>query len=217
MNDKIYDGAEVTICSIDNGFNVECNCTGMSVDVIDIDDAMAIRKICDEMINSGIADTIKKTDSFYKDEFCVQFKGDYSSDITTIPKEFDVLIYDTAEDILNKSWNCAFECGEDLEGDHGFFDGHGSEIIMSNSEVLENIKEFGMWGFVGDKKDIHIWIDNGVIDDINLMAFISHEVGHLQRPHRRDTMAEEMKAEHYSDMARCAHVICKAIKERHLP
>ena len=149
-------------------------------------------------------------DKVYEDAFCVKFEGDYSSNITTIPKEFDVLIYKTAEDILNKSWNC----GEDFEGDHGFYDGKGNEIVLSNAEVLDNIKTMGMWGFVGDKKDIHVWIDVDIVDDINLMSFISHEIGHLQRPYKRNDMAEEMKAEHYSDVTRCSYVLFNAIKNR---
>lgn len=146
----------------------------------------------------------------YKDVFGVKFEGDYSSNLTSLPKDFDVLIYNTPEEILNKFWGC----DEDYEGDHGFNDGKGNEIILSHAETIDNIKEMGVWGFVGDKKDIHIWIDFDTVDDTNFMSFISHEIGHLQKPYKKDLMEEEMKAEHYSDITSCSYFLFMAIKER---
>jgi len=140
----------------------------------------------------------------------VSFNDNYSSNLTKIPKIYDVVLYDSAESVWEAYW------GSDFEDNGGFggFDGKGNEIEMSQKEVINNIKQAGLWGFVSGKDELHIWIDFKTADTIDILSMFSHELGHFQRPHKRDVMQEEMKAEHYSDMTRCAYSLFETIRAK---
>jgi hypothetical protein len=57
------------------------------------------------------------------------------------------------------------------------------------------------YGYVHDKKDIHIWYDKKRCNIEDLITLIAHEKGHTIEPFYKDQSKEEKKAQKYADVA----------------
>ena len=113
--------------------------------------------------------------------------------------------YSTPEEVLSALFGGV---GFDEIASFGGVDVDGTEYELPISDALKNIKETGCYGFTDSKKIIHVWVDQNVAM-ANLINLIAHERGHIQRPHFRDEMKEEMKAGGYGDCAEFAYCVAK--------
>jgi hypothetical protein len=141
----------------------------------------------------------------------IKFNFTPVSDKTNLPDNLSIVFYDSAEKIFAEHW------GGEIETDERFcFElEDGTEDSMSFSEACEHIKESGLWGYVNVRDNtVHIWIDRDTVEIETVLSFFAHELGHLQRPTKRDFMKEEMKAEQYSDIARAAYDLVSSVMQR---
>lgn len=141
-------------------------------------------------------------------EFNFKIDGDFLSDQTTLPKKLRVCIYDNPEAIWTASWPDELEEGCSFVG----IDKNGNEIEYTDADGIAGINIDGCFGFVLWDKELHLWISDNFDDWLKIIALLGHEIGHMQRPHKRDFMAEEMKAEHYSDFAGYVFRMVDALK-----
>lgn len=111
--------------------------------------------------------------------------------------------YKTPEEVI-----CALCGGVGIDdiASFGGIDVDGSEYELPISEVLQNVKETGCYGFTDAKQTIHVWI-SGNVKMANLINLIAHERGHIQRPHFRDEIKEEVKAGKYGECAEFAYCV----------
>lgn len=130
----------------------------------------------------------------------------FYSNLTSIPKEFEIIMYSSLEEILKEYY----------KGDVGdevlTFWGKDGECKMHVSNFIENTTAYGVWGFCNNKKAIHMWYDKKTVNDIDLIRFLCHELSHMQRPFHKDRVAEEMKAENYADIGIAAFSLLKCLK-----
>ena len=133
------------------------------------------------------------------------------STLTKIPEDINIILYPTVESVLKESWG-----GEDItDSTFGFMNPDGSETDqeMDVDELCRNIKRCGIWGCVNNDGTIHMWIDKDVATKEDILSFFAHEIGHLHKPAKKDFLEEEMKAERYSDITKCAYQLYKAVAE----
>ena len=118
--------------------------------------------------------------------------------------------YDNLDDLL-----CALHhmpLDELKECTHGGYDGSENEWEFTYSDMVKNIKEMGCYGFANNKEEIHVWFESNV-NMWDLIRMLGHEMGHLERPYKRDPMQEEIKADKYGDVAAGAFIIAKQLKK----
>lgn len=139
----------------------------------------------------------------------VMSEGDHFSTMTTIPKVIPVFRHGDLTQFLNSMHGYEAD-----DSDFFFYDGTGVEHRVPKEEIEENIRTCGVWGMVRNDEELHLWYDSFVVDERELVRFISHELGHFQRPFKRDPDLEEMKAEHYSDIACMTYNMINLIKKR---
>lgn len=72
------------------------------------------------------------------------------------------------------------------------------------SDMVAGIKETGCYGCIGDDNVIHVWISPGA-DPRQVLTLLAHERGHAVRPHHRDDLADEVKADVYAACALYAY------------
>ena len=138
----------------------------------------------------------------------IEFNFDPVSSKTTKIDGLEIILYPSAESAWKESWG-----GEDIDGTvFGFTDKDGSESEMDLDEICRNIESCGVWGFADREGVIHAWVDFENADMVDILSFFCHEIGHLQRPFKKDDLAEEMKAEQFSDVAKYAWHIIEGIK-----
>jgi hypothetical protein len=89
----------------------------------------------------------------------------------------------------------------------------GEVVEFSIADMKKGIRKEGVWGFIQNNKEIHIWARKNCRLDA-LTACIAHEVGHSINPHKRDEMAEERKAEKYELVAMFSVQIAQEMKRR---
>ncbi len=71
-------------------------------------------------------------------------------------------------------------------------------------EAMKNSREYGCWGFTGaDDRRLHIWFKPDV-NIFQLISMLSHEAGHIAKPHHRELEKEEAKAQQYQDVTNLA-------------
>lgn len=142
-------------------------------------------------------------------EFEFKIDGEYLSHITSLPKNLKVFIYDSPEEIWAASW--PEELGEDVS--YIGIDKDGNEVEYTDEDGIHGIKTDGCFGFVVWNKELHLWFAEDFDDWLKIVSLLGHEVGHMQRPNKRDFMAEEMKAEHYSDFAGYVFKLINTLKD----
>ena len=141
------------------------------------------------------------------EEMTMFFDEEPISKLTKLPSVMKILFYDSVESLVKESWG-----GEDIKGStFGYMDDKNNETCISVDELCKNIEDQGLWGFVDRLGTIHMWIDKQIAQTENLLSFFSHELGHLQRPFKRNDLKEEMKAERYSDISKFAYQLSKAV------
>lgn len=107
--------------------------------------------------------------------------------------ELTLRVYDTLEEVFEALYKLPIK--ELLEGAIGVCDQNDNEAEeISFSEILDVHKnEVGCYGFADPKqKIIHIWYRVGIAK-LNLLRLISHEIGHLTRPKKRDHLKEKLR------------------------
>lgn len=78
-------------------------------------------------------------------------------------------------------------------------------------KTIERYKEAGALAFVDNKEKTYIWFDRNKITKERLIAILGHELGHLQRPYRKEREKEEAKAEVHSQVAVVAFTIAEQL------
>ena len=126
-------------------------------------------------------------------------------------QQIDVEIhrYDTAKDVVEAFFGSPISEASEVGG----FDGDGKEYCLAPDEMVSNIRRNGCWGFARNKKEIHFWARKNC-NSRRLIEMFAHEFGHLLKPHHRDEMAEEVKADRYSDAAAFAFDVMVDIKTK---
>jgi hypothetical protein len=85
----------------------------------------------------------------------------------------------------------------------------GKQYKLQGKTALNRCIKSGYWGFISNKKTIHLWYnENCTIED--LVSFFAHEYGHAQLPHL-SRKEEEQKAGQYSDVALFAYKIANIL------
>ena len=102
---------------------------------------------------------------------------------------------------INDLYNMPFHWSDDA-GNH----------VWGMRRYIRCIKQRGTWGFAENKKRIHIWFKKGT-SEANLLKLLAHEIGHLQRPWKRNRILEETKAINYAYVALSAYEIMLNLKE----
>lgn len=111
----------------------------------------------------------------------------------------DIILYDTPEDCVE-----AF-CGEiPKTGYWDWFDEDGKLHHDSWKRSLKDIRELGCWGWVENKKIVHVWISKRASKRM-VLWMLTHEMSHIRRPHYLDQREEEMKAGQAGRSAREAY------------
>lgn len=142
----------------------------------------------------------------------IKLEKEHMSPLTKVPNEIEIVTYNSIKECYARSWGCG-EDELDFECDGGFVDIDGNEQNVNTQQVIDHIKETGIWGFINTRdNEMHIWVDYNKVDDIEIICFLSHELGHFQKPNKRDYLQEEQKAEHYADITRFAYTMFKKIK-----
>lgn len=139
-----------------------------------------------------------------------KIEKEFMSPLTDLPKEFEIIEYESLKKCYAASWNC--EPNQlDWDSTDGFVDINGKPQNVNLSYVIDDIAEHGIWGWTHDN-EMHIWVDRERAEDIEIISFFSHELAHHQKPNKRDYLQEEQKAEHYSDITRFAYKMFTKIK-----
>lgn len=83
----------------------------------------------------------------------------------------------------------------------------GKKETMPMSSFTKTIAKRGYWGFVLNKKELHIWYNNKCTFK-DLLVAIGHELGHLERPFTKPGgRLEEIKASKYERIVKLAYKI----------
>lgn len=119
-----------------------------------------------------------------------------------------VLTYDTLEECIAAFHNCG--TAEIYSKGPWTWEQDGVITVWGMRRMIRCRKKEGTWGFCEDKGDIHVWVDKHT-QPKKIVRMIAHEIGHKQRPFKRDIFAEERKAEVYADVALTAFEIMEEI------
>ena len=79
-------------------------------------------------------------------------------------------------------------------------DEHGNESELNQEQVLDGMREQGIWGFITEDKRIHFWADEKCSVEV-LVRFFAHEVGHHTGTPEEDPLKEELRAEQFASVA----------------
>ena len=90
------------------------------------------------------------------------------------------------------------ESAEELSEAESFggLSSEGEEVILSDKDIFDGIRQQGVWGWVDDSDVIHYWRSTNV-DNSVVMHFIGHEIGHRTGEQLEDPIAEEERAEEF--------------------
>ena len=117
----------------------------------------------------------------------------------------EIIRHTTIENCLANYYKCE---EKDLEKQCDFL---WKDETWSVARVIKSRKEIGTWGWCESKKNIHIWVAD-YASPKNIIRLISHELGHKQRPYKKNFQQEEEKAEAYSDVALMAFEVMMELK-----
>ena len=77
----------------------------------------------------------------------------------------------------------------------------GDEEAMTVEQVVTNIRDMGMWGFVDtETRTIHAWADPAASPG-DVLHMLAHEVGHVTGEPDEDEEAEEIRADTFAAVA----------------
>ena len=126
---------------------------------------------------------------------------------------YHVVNYDTLLECLGAFLGCEPDEVLDFEGVWQWGDEHGErhEEPMQDA-VTQIIKNEDVWGWIEDKRWVHIWFGDQCTPD-RLLGALAHEFGHGCRPFHRDTFVEETKACKYGSVAMSAYSVMKDLME----
>lgn len=90
------------------------------------------------------------------------------------------------------------ESAEELSEAESFggLSSEGEEVILSDKDIFDGIRQQGVWGWVDDSDVIHYWRSTNVDNNV-VMHFIGHEIGHRTGEQLEDPIAEEERAEEF--------------------
>lgn len=82
----------------------------------------------------------------------------------------------------------------------GGLNSDGEEVILSDEDIFDGMRQLGVWGWVDDSDVIHYWRSEDVDNSI-VMHFLGHEIGHRTGEQLEDPIAEEERAEEFGRAA----------------
>lgn len=121
-----------------------------------------------------------------------------------------VLTYDTLEECLAAFLNC--EVDELHSKKPWVWEQDGRVTVWGMRRMIRCRKKEGTWGFCENKGNIHVWVASHA-KPVSILRLLAHEIGHRQRPFKRNNFAEERKAEVYADVTVSAFEIMETILE----
>jgi hypothetical protein len=96
-----------------------------------------------------------------------------------------------------------------------FWNEDGKKKKITRRLWLKRARQWGFWGWSSrSDSEIHIWINRRKAKDRDCVDLLTHELGHLQKPHFRTRKDEEIKAGKYATVAIQAYDILKNIKRK---
>ena len=124
-----------------------------------------------------------------------------------------IVRHDTIEALLEVMWGVHYQ--ELSCGMFGGIDANGEDCEWALSEMIDGIRESGCYGCIGHDNVIHVWIGQGA-DPRNVLALLAHERGHAIKPHHRDDLDDEIKAEVFAGCALFAYDKMLQLLEGHI-
>lgn len=88
----------------------------------------------------------------------------------------------------------------------------GKRTVWNMRRMIRIRKKTGAWGFCREKGDIYVWIAPHATP-LQIIRLLAHELGHKQRPFKRDRIAEEIKADRYEAVAGEAYELMELLKD----
>lgn len=134
--------------------------------------------------------------------------------------KYDIKFYSTVEEIVLEHYRSVckaagmshdeymLDCIEDIH--IGFSDGQeldeNSEDeginYMTGAETVKCYKEQGMWGYADENTNIiHLWIDGEVVEEMEILKLIGHELGHLAENQIKDHIGKN--SEYGNELDEC--------------
>ena len=122
----------------------------------------------------------------------------------------DVFTYDSLESCIAAFYNCG--TAEIHSKGPWEWEQDGRMSVWGMRRMIRCRKKYGTWGFCNNKKSIHIWVAKHA-EPVRIIRLLSHEIGHMQKPFKRDNFAEERKAGIFESVAVSAFEIMEEIME----
>ena len=124
----------------------------------------------------------------------------------------NVHTYDTIETCIAAFYGC--EEGEIHDQEKWTWEHNGKITVWGMRRMIRSRKQCGTWGWCEHiTKDLHVWVAD-YAEPKCVIRLLAHEIGHRQRPYKRDNFAEERKASLYEDVALTAFEIMEDIMEK---
>lgn len=128
-------------------------------------------------------------------------------EVPLLSKKGTFIVHDTLEEAMDE---CVKVMGDENTRIRGFT-ANGEFYDYEKESIIDVYRGGGVFGFVVDKKHIHLWFNKEIVGMERLIAIIAHELGHIQRPYHRRGEFEEKKAEVFSHVALVAYGAAKEL------
>ncbi len=116
----------------------------------------------------------------------------------------------TDETIQVFTYKTLAECTDACWGNGGILingcESDGRPYTMTRKKAMTAYRKRKCWGFCRGKSEVHLWIGKKATKE-QVIGLIAHELGHMARPFRQETQAEEIKAGRYEKIAKTAYNI----------
>lgn len=109
-----------------------------------------------------------------------------------------IYTYDTLEECIAAFHGCG--TAEIYSKGPWTWEENGRITVWGMRRMIRSRRKCGTWGFCRNKKELHLWVSK-YAEPKRIIRLLSHELGHMQRPFKRDSLAEERKAESYCNVA----------------
>jgi hypothetical protein len=111
----------------------------------------------------------------------------------------EVCRYKTITECLAAFFYCQKDELSSVRGQFKWSDADGTVHSQEVQEAIRVIKKRPVWGWVEDKRTLHLFIRKRA-SFRQVLRLVAHELGHTRRPFHR-SVKEEQKAEKYAEVA----------------
>lgn len=92
------------------------------------------------------------------------------------------------------------------------WDTDGNTTEFSIRDIVDVIRETGIWGYTDDTGCIHYWLEKATFPSV--LEFFAHEIAHNTGTPRDDRTEEEFRADEYAKVAVMAYGFASQVHQK---